>query len=134
MSETAAHTAVFIDRYDVAIRVGKYFGMGIDRDLLATCLDVTLPRDPQYLPPTARTVMHQGQEYEVDHAHVYIERRGYPDEDSWAITFMGTCLDAMGEWEWEAQPSSRSAEFIERTRFGLDEALHLCRTHGIITE
>jgi len=52
---------------------------------------------------------------------IAIERRA---NDSWAIKDGGNVLCADGEWEYEPFPSSRTDEFIARTRFTLDDAFH----------
>lgn len=41
----------------------------------------------------------------------------------WAITNAGHCLNKDNQWEYEPLPSNRSDDFIERTRFTLNEAL-----------
>ena len=52
-----------------------------------------------------------------------IKWRGH---DRWAITdrFQNVML-RNGEWEHEPMPSNRSEEFLERTRFTLDEAFEI---------
>lgn len=45
---------------------------------------------------------------------IHIEARGY---GKWAITHMGNVLDKTGEWEWEPMPSSRTEDFLQRTRW-----------------
>lgn len=42
----------------------------------------------------------------------------------WAIRNRGTghVLNVGGEWEYEPQPSSRSVEFLKRTRFDFETA------------
>jgi len=45
---------------------------------------------------------------------VYIEYRG---DTGWTITQGGNCLNKDGKWEYEPMPSSRTEEFIKRTRF-----------------
>jgi hypothetical protein len=48
--------------------------------------------------------------------------------DRWAIRKgRRRCLNRDGELEWESIPSEREDEFLERCRFGLDEALTLAR-------
>lgn len=56
-----------------------------------------------------------------DDRDLRVEWRG----GAWAITNRGDCLNRDGKWEYEPQPSSRTPEFFERCRFGLDEALRL---------
>ena len=47
-----------------------------------------------------------------------VEKRG----DAWCVFDGLECLNLDGEWEPEPQPSSRSDEFIARTRFTRSEA------------
>lgn len=49
-----------------------------------------------------------------------IEWRG---AGTWAVTESGCCLNDKGEWEYEPHPSSRSNEFIQRTRFPFEDAV-----------
>jgi hypothetical protein len=133
MSQNTTDIAILVDRYDVAIRIGKYLGMGIERKQLEVPAGDAVVQNPEYLPPATRTVMYKGEEYGVDQPHVYIERRGHSDEDSWAVTYMNICLNSQGEWEAQPKLRNQSKEFKSRTRFGLDEAFTLCRKHGIIT-
>jgi hypothetical protein len=62
---------------------------------------------------------------------VYLENRDpesrYPNRPSWAITKNGSCLNADMEFEYEPQPSSRSEDFLYRTRFTYEEALELAK-------
>lgn len=47
-----------------------------------------------------------------------IERRSAMDKpEKWAVCNLGDVLNKNGQWEYEPQPSSRSDEFIECTRF-----------------
>jgi hypothetical protein len=47
-----------------------------------------------------------------------------PDPDAWVIRNQdGSVWNHSGEWEWEPQPSSRSAAFLRRTCFSRDEAV-----------
>lgn len=50
---------------------------------------------------------------------VYLEER---DDDSWCISNGVAVMNRDGSWEYEPQPSSRTAEFKERTRFPRKEA------------
>lgn len=51
---------------------------------------------------------------------IYVEARG---EGDFAVGDNGYVLNDKGSWEVEPFPSSRTHEFIIRTRFSLDEAL-----------
>jgi hypothetical protein len=47
-----------------------------------------------------------------------------PDPDAWVIrNHRGSVLNHSGRWEWEPQPSSRSAAFLRRTCFSRDAAV-----------
>lgn len=46
--------------------------------------------------------------------YIYIESRG---KDAWAVCEMGEVLNSSGDFEYESMPSSRTDEFINRTRF-----------------
>lgn len=50
---------------------------------------------------------------------IYIEDRG---NDTWAITNGSSCLNTDFQWEWESMPSSRTDDFLKRTRYTLKEA------------
>jgi len=53
---------------------------------------------------------------------IYIVRTKY-GEDQWKVYRKGQiCLNKDGDWEWESLPSERSDEFLERTRYTLEEA------------
>lgn len=53
-----------------------------------------------------------------------IEKIQRDSKSLWAVSIGQTCLNMFGEWEYEPQPSSRTDEFIERTRFAtLEEAV-----------
>lgn len=52
---------------------------------------------------------------------VRVESRG---AGLWAIIDCGKVLNKDNELEYESLPSNRTDEFIERTRFTLDEALN----------
>ncbi len=54
-----------------------------------------------------------------------IEWRG---ETGWTVSYNGTVLNRFGQMEYEPLPSSRTDEFIERTRYSLEEAERLART------
>lgn len=53
---------------------------------------------------------------------LYVEWRG---DDRWAVTHIGKCFDKDGNSEYEPSPSNRENDFIERTRFPLNEAVAL---------
>lgn len=49
----------------------------------------------------------------------------YRGPDKWCISDnMGDCLNKQGEWESESLPSSRTDEFLERTRFPTAETAY----------
>lgn len=56
---------------------------------------------------------------------VYLELRQGPDGDHWAFTLRGLVCDENGNWEYEPMPSSRTDEFIARTRFTFEQAIEL---------
>ena len=57
----------------------------------------------------------------IDGQHdVWVVQRG---DDKWAIWDGAFVFARDGEWEEEPFPSSRTDEFIERTRYGRDEAI-----------
>lgn len=61
---------------------------------------------------------------------VVIEMRGPRSQDRWCIKIHGNVYNSDGEWELEGMPSSRSDEFISRTRFTLAECWEICRKQG----
>ncbi len=46
-----------------------------------------------------------------------------PPYDTWAVRWLGRCLNSDGRWEFEPQPSSRTDDFLARTRWSRNEAL-----------
>ncbi len=64
--------------------------------------------------------------YRVGSERLYIEERG---NDLWAVTDGAYVLNTNGEWEYEPFPSSRTKEFIARTRFSFSEAKRLAMEH-----
>lgn len=53
---------------------------------------------------------------------IFIEKRG---ENSWCVSMYGTVIDRHLERHYEPSPSNRTQEFIDRTRFSLDEAFEI---------
>lgn len=47
--------------------------------------------------------------------------------DRWAVMWMGECYDAQGNYEYESNPSSRTDEFKQLFRFGLDDAIEIAK-------
>ena len=60
--------------------------------------------------------------YELDKDHyghpITLEWRG---DGTWAICHLGSVYSRNHEWEYEPNPSSRSDEFIARTRYSSPE-------------
>ena len=58
--------------------------------------------------------------------------------DSWAIVESCQCYNKNGRWEFEPSPSNRTDEFIERTRWTLEDALRtaseLIKTDPILSQ
>lgn len=50
---------------------------------------------------------------------ITIEKRS---ETQWVLSNGSSVFNSFDEWEWEPFPSSRTEEFIARTRMTLDEA------------
>jgi hypothetical protein len=58
--------------------------------------------------------------YEVSGSELTVERRNI---DQWAVIHFGFCYSREhGDFEHEPLPSSRTEEFVARTRFSFDEA------------
>jgi hypothetical protein len=57
---------------------------------------------------------------------VTIEKRGY---NSWCVSVFGSVLDRELNRHYEPMPSSRTDEFIEMTRFSLDEAFNIANDY-----
>jgi hypothetical protein len=54
---------------------------------------------------------------------IYLERRGFPPHpETWAISDGVFVLNTDMEWEHEPMPSSRTEDFLSRTRFTFGEA------------
>lgn len=51
-----------------------------------------------------------------------VRRRNRDGVSKWAVVNRGAALNADGEWEWEPIPSSRTDEYLARTRFATPEA------------
>ncbi|WP_217925125.1 hypothetical protein [Miltoncostaea oceani] len=67
-------------------------------------------------------------QFSLEETRVTISLR---DRDRWAIVRSGGfCMNRSGQWEYEPLPSSRSDDFIARTRFTLTEATEICRSKG----
>lgn len=64
----------------------------------------------------------------VDFLNISIERRDLK-KDSWAIVKSRFCLNRDLEFEYEPLPSSRDEDFINRTRFSLEEAKKILRKY-----
>lgn len=52
----------------------------------------------------------------------------------WAVRWMGRCLDAAGEWDWEPTPSDRSPKWLTRHRFDLETATRLAIAAAPVVE
>lgn len=70
---------------------------------------------------------------------VFVEYRG---RDLWAVTRLGECLGADGEWDPEPSPPHRDDDWLAAHRFSYGEAMRLadeqCRlpvstSHGMIS-
>lgn len=48
-------------------------------------------------------------------------------QEWWCVKWLGSTLNADGEWEWEPSPSGRGDDYLDRCRFDLDTALRLAR-------
>ncbi len=53
---------------------------------------------------------------------VTVEIRRDRSDDRWTVCGPRGMMNLDGEWEWEPLPSSRTDEFLARTRFGLEVA------------
>lgn len=60
--------------------------------------------------------------YEVGQCRVEARGQGW-----WVVTNGGAVLNKDGQWEYEPLPSSRTDEFLARTRFTLSEAVKEAR-------
>ena len=54
----------------------------------------------------------------LDEYHVFIESRR---EGSWALVWMGSCMDLEGQFNDEPSPSNRDENFIKNHRFSTPE-------------
>ena len=68
--------------------------------------------------------------YRFPGSDIRVEFRG---DNRWAITRDGSCLNRLGEWEYEPLPSSRDEEYLGRNRYSRDEAIeiasdYICKT------
>lgn len=55
-----------------------------------------------------------------NHQAIYVE---YRSQGNWIIARLGEILNKNLEWEYEPRPSDMTSEFVERTRWTLEEAL-----------
>jgi len=51
--------------------------------------------------------------------HIYVELRS---NGLWAVTHLGECLTADGDWLYEPLSSNRTEDFLARTRFSFNDA------------
>lgn len=56
---------------------------------------------------------------------IFVESRG---PGVWVITNGSSVLNNLGEWEYEPRPSSRTDEFIDRTRLAFSDAVIAARS------
>lgn len=56
---------------------------------------------------------------------IFVESRG---PGVWVVTNGSSVLNNLGEWEYEPRPSSRTDEFIDRTRLAFSDAVRAART------
>lgn len=59
--------------------------------------------------------------------HLYAIKVEYRGRGTWAVSWMGECLGADGEWDYEPIPSERSDEWLAAHRFDLEAALRLAQ-------
>jgi hypothetical protein len=59
-------------------------------------------------------------------ADVTIEKRG---KDTWCVSVFGSVLDRELNRHYEPMPSNRTDEFVEMTRFSLDEAFNIANDY-----
>lgn len=55
---------------------------------------------------------------------IFVESRG---PGVWVVTNGSSVLNNLGEWEYEPRPSSRTDEFIDRTRLAFSDAVRAAR-------
>jgi hypothetical protein len=63
---------------------------------------------------------------------IYVEDRG---RGKWAVTHMGRCMDAGGDWDYEPSPSNRTDEWVAQHRFDSPEeaqAAFLLHKHRLV--
>jgi hypothetical protein len=58
------------------------------------------------------------------HYNITVEER-HPGR--WGVCWLGRCLNADGEWDYEPSPSNREDDWLEAHRFDLDTALRLAK-------
>lgn len=96
------------------------------------CKDVRTD-EPQTAEPTIRPVTYAVSLLPEDHrdAHLFevrVEARAQRNApDLWAVAWMGRCLGADGEWDYEPIPSSRTDEWLAEHRFDLATAQRLAK-------
>lgn len=56
--------------------------------------------------------------------NVHVEYRG---RGLWAVTRLGECLSASGEWDYEMRPSSREDDWLAEHRFDEQTAIKLAK-------
>jgi hypothetical protein len=47
----------------------------------------------------------------------------------WCVTDGVNCITRGGEWMWESLPSNRDEDFLDNTRFSLEEAWSIARSY-----
>lgn len=57
-----------------------------------------------------------------DHSRLRDLRIEWRGAGAWVVTDGGLVLNSSNDWEYEPQPSSRTVEFLQRTRFSFEEA------------
>lgn len=58
---------------------------------------------------------------------LYALKVAYRGKGRWAVTRLGRCLGADGQWDWEPTPSERTEEWRNTHRFDLETALRLAQ-------
>jgi hypothetical protein len=60
-------------------------------------------------------------------AHLFAVNVEYRGRGLWAVTRLGECLSASGEWDYEMRPSSREDEWLAEHRFDEQTAIKLAK-------